>query len=510
MAHSGGIPPSPAQQRASCSGADSTLVCGVDSSPASAAHPTLEPGPRAHRVRDALPSGGLFADQHWRIATEPFYLGPDLAGEIETLGRVLLQFYKATNLLYRRSHEGKAPEWVAHWLDQGKPPELIALQRDPAFRNDLPRVIRPDLLLTDDGLRITELDSVPGGIGLTTWLYETYEAAQPGIATSAVGGSSPRKKRAQPSVRSWVGSAKRMEEGFMGVFQGAPRVHIIVAEESATYRPEMEWLSRRIQTPEVHIQPPDFTSWQEGDGVYRFFELFDLPNVPAATPLFDAAREKRVRLTPPPRPMFEEKLLFALLWNRHLQSYWRQELGEAFLNRLLRLVPCTWFMDPTPLPPHGGIPMLGLSDWQQLKELSQRERELVLKVSGFSEDAWGARGVYLGSDLSSADWAATIDQALAAWPKQPYVLQRYHKPGLVNVTWYDFSNETVVPMPGRVRLCPYYFVHADGDAARPHLGGVLATTCPADKKIIHGMRDAVLAPCAIEEDRTAEAESVSI
>jgi hypothetical protein len=53
-------------------------------------------------------------------------------------------------------------------------------------------------------------------------------------------------------------------------------------------------------------------------------------------------------------------------------------------------------------------------------------------------------------------------------------------------------------MPSRVRLCPYYFVHGDGDAARPHLGGVLATLCPADKKIIHGMRDAVLAPCAIE------------
>ena len=51
-------------------------------------------------------------------------------------------------------------------------------------------------------------------------------------------------------------------------------------------------------------------------------------------------------------------------------------------------------------------------------------------------------------------------------------------------------------MPGRVRLCPYYFVIGNGDAARAHLGGVLATICPADKKIIHGMRDAILAPCA--------------
>jgi len=52
-------------------------------------------------------------------------------------------------------------------------------------------------------------------------------------------------------------------------------------------------------------------------------------------------------------------------------------------------------------------------------------------------------------------------------------------------------------MPGRVRLCPYYFVIGEGDAARAQLGGVLATICPADKKLIHGMKEAILAPCCV-------------
>ena len=52
-------------------------------------------------------------------------------------------------------------------------------------------------------------------------------------------------------------------------------------------------------------------------------------------------------------------------------------------------------------------------------------------------------------------------------------------------------------MPGRVRLCPYYFVAGEGDAARASLAGVLATICPSDKKIIHGMSTAILAPCSI-------------
>src|SRR5262247_1824508 len=86
-------------------------------------------------VRDSLPPGGLFADQHWRVSPTPFAVGSQLAGEFETLGRVLLQFYRAVNLLYRQSVAGKQPAWVAELLDQGKPSELVELQRSHAFKN---------------------------------------------------------------------------------------------------------------------------------------------------------------------------------------------------------------------------------------------------------------------------------------------------------------------------------------------------------------------------------------
>ena len=134
---------------------------------------TVEAG---YLIRDSLPPGGLFAGHEWRISPAPFALGPELAKELETLGRVLLQFNRAVNLLYRHSVDGKQPRWVAELLDRGKPADLIALQRSAAMKNELPRVIRPDLLITDTGLRVTELDSVPGGIGLTAWLHKTYSA----------------------------------------------------------------------------------------------------------------------------------------------------------------------------------------------------------------------------------------------------------------------------------------------------------------------------------------------
>ena len=425
-------------------------------------------------IRAALPPGGLFAGLDWKVSPTPFPLGPKLAEEIDSLGRVLLQFYRAVNLLYRKSVEGKQPEWVARWLDLGKPAELIELQRSAAFKNEVPRVIRPDLLLTENGFSITELDSVPGGIGLTGWLNETY--TQTGATV--------------------LGGPEGMVQGFGSIFGAAKHVHIVVSEEAKTYRPEMEWVARKLGE-RFSVHDTQFTDFAEDSAVYRFFELFDLPNVKNAAQIFALAAEKKVRLTPPPKPIFEEKMLFALLWNRNLHAYWRQELGEGFLARLKKIIPYTWLLDPAPLPPHAAIPELNLTDWAQLKALSQKERDLILKVSGFSENAWGARGVFLGSDLSAADWSVAVSAALENFNTSPSVLQRFHKPSLVDAAWFDESQKELVPMKGRARLCPYYFVSGEGDAARPHLGGVLATIVPADKKIVHGMSDAVLAPCSL-------------
>jgi hypothetical protein len=318
---------------------------------------------------------------------------------------------------------------------------------------------------------------VPGGIGVTAWLNQTY---------SAMG-------KAAPQV---IGGADGMMQGFAGIFGEAPTVHIVVSEEAKTYRPEMEWLAGQLGQ-RFQIRDGKFTDFKDGDAVYRFFELFDLPNVPNAGAILDLALAKRIQLISPPKPIFEEKMLFALLWNRNLRGFWRQELGERFLGQLQKLSPYTWMVDPSPLPPQGAIPELGLTDWQQLKSLSQRERELILKVSGFSDKAWGARGVFLGSDLPTADWAAAVDLAINSFSTSPHVLQRYLKPGLAKAQWFDFEKEQLTDMPGRVRLCPYYFVQGQSDAARANLSGVLATICPADKKIIHGMSTAILAPCSV-------------
>ena len=420
---------------------------------------------RAERIRAALPPGGLFAGKEWRVAAEPFVLPAGMDEELEKLGFRLRKFVEACNLLYRLSVSGKRAAWIAELLDRGKPRELVELARAKALADAVPRVIRPDVILTEDGFIIAELDNVPGGIGLTAWLNEVYGAE--GFA---------------------VTGGQGMDDGFGALAGGGD---IVMSREAADYRPEMEWMAARVgsRVVEAEYPPKDLRG-----AVYRFFELFDLPNIPAATGLLQDVAEGKRTMTPPPKPWIEEKLWFALFWLRPLADFWRRELGEKHFVALQKVIPRTWLMDPQPLPPTGVYPGLEIQSWKELKKFSQRERELVLKISGFSELAWGSRSVKVGQDLSHEDWARAVDEALGDWDAQPWILQKFHHSRVVEMDYVEKGTGGHRPplqrMKGRVRLCPYYFC----GERETNIGGVLATVCPADKKLLHGMRDAILAP----------------
>jgi hypothetical protein len=418
---------------------------------------------RAERIRSAIPPDGLFAGKEWRVAPEPFVLPAGMDEALEKLGFRLRKFTEACNLLYRLSISGKRPAWIAELLDRGKPGELVELARSKAIAEDIPRVLRPDVILTEDGFAIAELDNVPGGIGLTAWLNEVYSSE--GFAV--LGGQG-------------------IDEGFRALVDGGD---IVISREAADYRPEMEWMAARVAARVVEAERPPSDLRQN---LYRFFELFDLPNIPGAMDLLRGVADGRRRMSPPPKPWLEEKLWFALFWLRPLADFWRRELGEKHFLALQKVIPRTWLMDPQPLPPTGVYPGLEIQSWQELKRFSQKERELVLKISGFSELAWGSRSVKVGQDLSQEDWAQAVGAALADWDRCPWILQKFHHSRVVGMDYAgtDGHGPRLQTMKGRVRLCPYYFC----GERETKLGGVLATVCPADKKLLHGMKDAILAP----------------
>src|SRR6266496_3432089 len=173
-------------------------------------------------IRAAFPKEGLFAEKDWLLSPDAFPIEKKFRDELEQLGHRLFVFQRACNQLYQLSVKGKQPAWVARYLDAGKPAELIEFSRRKEIRDDLPRVIRPDLVLTDEGYIIAEIDSVPGGIGLTGWLNQTYSTFDSEI----------------------IGGADGMLEGFRTVLSNGG--DIVISQEAATYWPEMEWIVARL------------------------------------------------------------------------------------------------------------------------------------------------------------------------------------------------------------------------------------------------------------------------
>lgn len=485
--------------------------------------PPLSAGLPYEVIRDALAAQPLFEAKSWQLSPEAWPITPEQVAELEAIGAACLEFQQALETLYLRSATGRnllrnkplhAP-WVAEYLDRGKPVSLIAHARHGGNRGAFPIVLRPDLLLTDDGFALTELDAVPGGIGLTAYLNRLYDG---GSRSGGAGHAAAEPERAvlghgDAMIRNFHASLAALRPGVRN-----PLIALVVSDEAATYRPEMLWLAQQLQLqgkrafclrPE-DIFPLENALFFDADGtpekidiIYRFFEMFDLENIRTRKYFFEAWAAGEVVITPPMRHFQEEKLALALFHHHLLRDYWTEALGARSFELLRALVPPSWIMDPAPLPPGAVLdaPRVGgrpLNDWRDLIGASQKERDLIIKISGYHETAWGARSVILGSDSSRDEWQEGVERAIAFAPTNLHVLQAYRKPRRIEHAVYEPPAKSgrpaaAVRKAGRLRLCPYYFVF-EGEA---RLSGALATFCPPDKKIIHGMQDAALLPCRV-------------
>lgn len=462
-------------------------------------------------IRGALAAQSLFEDKTWQLSPEAWPLTPEQVAQLEAIGAACLEFHGALETLYLRSAAGKnllrnkplvAP-WVADYLDRGKPAKLIAHARDAKNRGAFPTVLRPDLLLTDEGFVLTELDSVPGGIGLTAFLNRLYD----GATDSSVLG------HGDAMIRNFHAALAALRPAVRN-----PLIALVVSDEAATYRPEMQWLAQQLQLAGKRVfcmRPEDIFPLEnslffdvEGnpekiDVLYRFFELFDLANIKTEKFIFESWAAGEVALAPPMRPFQEEKLTLALFHHHLLADYWAEALSARSLKLLRALIPPSWIIDPAPLPPGAVLdgPRVGgraLNDWRDLVGASQKERDLIIKISGYHETAWGARSVVLGSDCSREEWQHGVERAIELAPTNLHVLQVYKKPRRIEHRVFDrpvdgSATPAAAMKPGRLRLCPYYFL----TEGRARLSGALATFCPPDKKIIHGMQDAALLPCRV-------------
>ncbi|MFM7469775.1 MAG: hypothetical protein ACKO37_09775 [Vampirovibrionales bacterium] len=497
----------------------------------------------------------------WQLAAYPLPLPDEITAKLLALGESLQWFLETLDQLYEASWKQTSPDevpsWVAQWLDQGKPEAIIALARHKKQKQHQPLVIRPDLLWgTDNHLTLCEIDAIPGGLGFTQALQSYYHAhcpegmpyapfvGMPFDNDASCGASYRMAHLWLQAIRASieVGLSPKRQQACYARGQCYPYVVICISDEATDYKEEWHyWVETALggfaKSGVVCLHPKDLFPQADGlyfhyegeahrvDVLYRFFECFDVASLPQSELILHAIKKQWLVCTPPVKPHLEEKLMSALWHHPILRPFWERAWKKAYashpalketMNVLDTLIPLTWVLDPAPLPASAVYtPTLNyqgkpLNTWDALKKASQKERHWVIKPSGFSPEAWGSRGVVIGHDHASEYWAEAIDHALHSFSKTPHVLQPYHKPQVI--AWHTLHfkpmptvaapqvpaqalEPVVEPFEARIRLCPYYIVHPV--TRQVTLAGVLATGCPKDKKIIHGMKDAILAPVSL-------------
>ncbi len=447
-----------------------------------------------NNIASTLKVQGLF-DRPFRFSPRPVSFPGIDESFLSSLGQALFSFYRAFDRLYREPAPGL--EFVREYLDHGKPPDLLSYGLSRRFKSDLPGILRPDLLLTPDGPVLTEMDAVPGGPGLLLALSRIY------------------RDRGQGGM---IGGPDGILHGFAAMIQSLdpdPVLAIVVSDESHDYKNEMSLIAADLSRgffPAFCLHPRELRFDENGffvpdhygknrriTTIYRFFELFDLPNIPKSDLILYFAKGGKVRVTPPVKPWLEEKMGMALWHHPRLRSHWRQEMSPESVALLDRMIPATWILDPLQVPPQATLspPLVAgdreLHDFRDLARLTQRERRFIIKPSGFSPLSWGSRGVVVGHDLPEDSWQEAVAHAMDSFHRGPSVLQPFRQTHVYPLSGFDFSSEMEREEGYRIRLCPYYFVTgANRETVRT--GGVLVTACPKDKKLIHGMVDAILSP----------------
>ncbi len=174
-------------------------------------------------IRAAFPREGLFAEKDWLLSPDAFPIEKKFVTRTRAARTSPVRLSTRLQSALPAERQRKTTGLVARYLGCRQTAGADRVLAAKAFRDDLPRVIRPDLILTDEGYIIAEIDSVPGGIGSDRLVQSNLSALDGEI----------------------IGGADGMLDGFQSVLPNGG--DIVISQESATYRPEMEWMAGQLE-----------------------------------------------------------------------------------------------------------------------------------------------------------------------------------------------------------------------------------------------------------------------
>ncbi len=390
----------------------------------------------------------------FRVSPEPFGLSETEVLDIGRIGVESAAFLSAANELYKTNEE------VASLLDTGKP-ESLRGNGDGKYL-----FFRPDLIATERGYTVCELETSPFGLGLSHLLNGTYSAAgfetivDPIVLVEHVAKSTPDNGSIvmSPKTASYKGQLEYMAEN---IFSGPDRV----------------WDVKDVSD----VRPED-------NALYRAFYLHEYIGNTAIRGLLN--NQHQVEFQPSLTPHMEEKALLALLWDSRFEGQLRSDLGNTGYDFLRTVVPPTWIVGQEQ---HfsGGLPT-GVQESVDLAGVSRKNRNFVLKSSGFADNSSWSESVTL-LQTKSSEIAGQLLYDASRDTQSLHIIQAFTPGKKVELRYEDPSTPDIEPiqMLGRIRLTPYF------DPANGNLL-TMKVTARENTHFIHASSDSINAPVMVQ------------
>lgn len=381
----------------------------------------------------------------FHVSPKPFTLNPDQSQEIQEMGNEIVNYFTSVDALYRTDGT------VRKLLDTGKPEIFLTEAQRPS--NYL--FVRPDLIVSENGFTICEIETSPFGLALAELLNRGYNAA---------------------GYDTLVGENELSDH----VSVETPQVGTIVySQKTKSYHGQMTFLADKVFSNNNRTwaaRSIDDLDSSETKSVYRGFYLSECMSDPAIAELLKNQHPTSTAFTPSLTPHLEEKAGLSLIWDKRFESYFRTKLGSNAFEHLRKLIPPTWIVGQEEyFSP--GLPG-GISNSVELASLSKAKRAFVIKPSGFASNASWAEGVSM-LHKKSAKKAEEILVDAANDKSGLHIVQEFRSGIKYELNYSDDGQQT---MMAKIRLTPYFA--ATGEKAGK-LIAIKATGCE-NTDLIHG------------------------
>lgn len=350
----------------------------------------------------------------FRVSPTPLFISSEQRAEINKIGVDIVDFVATSDALYKESDE------VRHLLNRGKP-EIFC----DSYRPTNYLFVRPDLIVTDSGFTVCEVETSPFGLGLAHLLNTGYQQA--GFETIVESTTLPDYVRRETSSAG----------------------EILYSRKTAAYSGQLTYLADSVFGREWTARSVD--NHDPTNQLYRAFYLSEYMEDPQIRALLDDMADEDKNLLPSLTPHIEEKAVLALLWDRRWEGYYRRNLGEASYQHLRTVIPPSWIVgEEEHFAP--GMPQ-GIQHSVDLATLAKSKRAFVLKTSGFhTQSSWGEGVTFLHKKSGTA--VGSLLHGLSDEPDTLQIVQEFVKPRNIPMEYTEHGE--VKPMRAKLRITPYF------------------------------------------------------